>query len=572
MISVIKEWFKNPEAEDLNLNIMNRKYEEPLETHVLDGFLSIEETLEQVKMVDHQFVTDFDKISITEYEQDRSKPNSKQPKAPVAYINNSRLGELTMHFDVDLSSEPVAHTEAWRKYLDKKLKDRAPKNPLVLHYVVRELVPIADPEDGSYLLKGNRYVSQYQLTETTTYNTSNALVLKSIMGIKLEKRKIEAKDHEGNTCVLNSWRCNLMSQMTPVMYFFLSEYGWADTLESFMVGDLIDLYQGEAFEHGFMYFHINQDLYLKVREMAMNSSYVQGIVGSLLAVLNSKVTVEEINSNDYWIAQIGATKKGTLKSIHYEMGRRYRILFKRMLDKGSKKVYRLTMHNKRSVLHVIRWMIQEYAILRSRDNLDISYKRLRGNEYIASLITGIISDRIRKFVHTMANTPEKLLIKYDNLFKYRGTEVINRLHKSGLVKGDDIVNDLNDLFLKFAATAKGPNALGNNNPRNITMRQRGIHPSHIGKISIGECSASDPGRSAYICPLAQTDGLFFKDTPPEPESFAYNFKREMGAMTEWTTEDGTVILSITDPVKFNNVIDIIDEFNISQLGKEETNE
>lgn len=569
MIRYIKEWFPNPERDDLNLGIMNRKFEAPLEDHVLDCFLSIEETLDNVKMVNHEFIMDFDKISMTEYEQNRSK-GKKKAQQNVVYVNESRLGELVMTFEVDVSEEPVVieQPDKWAELLRSKMKDNAPEDPTVLRYTVKELVPIADEKDGSYMLKGKRYVPQYQLSETTTYNTSNQLVLKSIMGIKLEKRRIEAHDRKGDQYVMNAWRCNLMNGMSPVMVFYLSEYGWVDTLEFFMVGTMVEATEEETYDPNYTYFPINGPLSLKVKTTALTSMYVQGIVGSLLSVLDPKVTMADILSIDHWIAAVGATKKGVMKGSHFEMGRRYRILFKRMLDGGSKKSYRLTMHNKRTVLHAIRWMIQEYAILRARDNLDLSFKRLRGgNEYIAQLITGIISERIRVFVHTTANTPEKLKIKYDNLFKYKGMEVISKLHKSGLVKDEDVVNDMNDVYMRFAATSKGPNALGNNNQRNITMRQRGLHVSHIGKIGISECSSSDPGRTASICPLAETDGLFFKDTPPEPEEFGYNFVREFGGVTEWSTDDGSVILAITDPTKFNMILEAPDVIEIKKVAK-----
>lgn len=564
MIRYYKEWFPNPEADSLNLDIMNRKFELPLEDHVLDCFRSIEETLDNVKMISHRFVIDFNKISITEYEQNRTK--GKKPPQNIVYINDSRLGELNMVFEVDLSEEPVLkeQPDKWKRFLAKQKNVKLGGDPTKLYYTVKELVPVADKRDGSYILKSKRYIPQYQLTETTTYNTSNQLVLKSIMGIKLERRKIEVHDRAGDLYTLNTWRCNLMNDMAPMMFFYLSEYGWYDTLEFFSIGTYAELVTEEECDQNYIYFVVNPSLSLalKVSKMALSSQYVQGIIGSLLTVLGAKITMEEIMDQNYWISRIGSTKKGAIKASHFELGRRYRILFRRMLDGGSKKSYRLTMHNKNTVLHSIRWMVQEYANLRARDNLDLSYKRLRGNEYIAQFITGVISEKLRKFIHTTANTPEKLKAKYDNLFKYKGMEVISKLHKSGLVKDEDIVNDMNDVYMRFAATTKGPNALGNINPRNITMRQRGLHYSHLGKIGISECSSSDPGRTANICPLAETDGLFFKDTPPEPEEFAYNFIHEIGGMTEWVAKDGTILLAITDPTKFNNVLDPSDDIEI----------
>lgn len=567
MISYIKKWFPNPEAENLNTGIMNHKFEDPLDQHILDCFYSIEDSIENIKLVSHEFVTNYDQICMADYEQDRSSKKKKKDK--TVYMRESRLGELILTFECDISKEPVVRDEydKWVDYVVTKIKDpEVIKNPKVLRYTIKELIPIADEEDGSYFLKGVRQVPQYQISETTTYNTTKYLVLKSFLGIKLGKRKVEAHDNHGEYYILTGWSCNHMTWMMPVMIFYLAEYGWNDTLNFFMVDDYIELVQPDSFSPTHLYFEVTESLYLKVSEVAFRIAYVQGILGSLIDVIDYNSSLEDIMDRDYWIKRISATKKKLNPDSYYELGKRDQVLFKRTIDRGSRKFYRLTDHNKRTVFHAIRWMIQEYNILRARDNLDLSFKCLRGNLCIAQLVTVMLSLKIKKFIHTKANTPEKLKAKYDGLFKFKGTEVNSKVSNSNIVKNDDVVNDLNDVYSRFAATTKGPNASGDKNPQNITMRQRGLHPSHLGKIGISECSSSDPGRTANICPLSETDGLFFKNTPPEPEEFGYNFKEELGMLTEWKNKDGDTILTFSDPIKFNNILDMMDEFKIQVIG------
>ena len=124
------------------------------------------------------------------------------------------------------------------------------------------------------------------------------------------------------------------------------------------------------------------------------------------------------------------------------------------------------------------------------------------------------------------------------------------------MKYDDLVNDLN-FFQKFKVTMKGPNSLGNKNSRNIAARQRALHPSHIGILGLDTCSASDPGITNYINPLCETDGLFFKDAPAEPEDAIFNMMVELGVITN----DGEDVITI-DPVKFNNTLEFIDKSSI----------
>ena len=133
------------------------------------------------------------------------------------------------------------------------------------------------------------------------------------------------------------------------------------------------------------------------------------------------------------------------------------------------------------------------------------------------------------------------------------------------MKYDDLVNDMN-FFQKFKVTMKGPNSLGNKNSRNIAARQRALHPSHIGILGLDTCSASDPGITNYINPLCETDGLFFKDAPEEPENAFYNLMVEVGAISQDETEDVITI----DPVKFNNALEFNDSISVKVINNDKT--
>ena len=235
-----------------------------------------------------------------------------------------------------------------------------------------------------------------------------------------------------------------------------------------------------------------------------------------------------------------------------------------MLDESTKYSMRLTDHNSRDIYAIVRWLIQNYNELWEKNNLDLMTKRLRCNELVASLINGTISDRIKRFVNNIVNTKEKMETKYNNFFSYRGNEIISQLHKSGLLNNDDIVNDM-DLYQKLKITQKGPNASGSkSDSKTISSSRRGLHPSHLGRQDINVCSASDPGLTNYITPFCKTDGLYFKDAPPEPESFYINFKRELGELDS----HGNQIL-IIDPVKYNSVLEAVSNCKIMNIQVDE---
>jgi hypothetical protein len=290
------------------------------------------------------------------------------------------------------------------------------------------------------------------------------------------------------------------------------------------------------------------------------SEYIRNIIGTIVETIQPRTTFEELEDKDAWKTKIGATKKTAKKEAHNELGNRYQTLFARMQDKSSRETLRTTMHNKDTIYNIIRWICQNYDELRSKDNMDILYKRLRCNQYIGFSVNLIISDHIKKFVNTTAITKEALITKYKNFFSFKGNEVISKIHTSGLMKYDDLVNDMN-FFQKFKVTMKGPNSLGNKNSRNIAARQRALHPSHIGILGLDTCSASDPGITNYINPLCETDGLFFKGAPPEPESAFFNLMVETGVITNDQAGDCITI----DPVKFNNTLEFVDNISVKPI-------
>lgn len=533
MLQFLKTEYVNPEEKNINFPIINRQHEKSLHDYIVDCFKSITIVLPEIEMVGHSFIIDVEKVNQSEYERTRST-KSKDQNQKFSYIKDSRLGELRMFFKVNMEYEGEKE---------------------VLDYTVKMLIPIPDPH-GYYLIKGNKYMLQYQLTESATYTTSSALVTKSLMPIKMRKKKNSYHDINGVEYILNYAQVIMFEKYEIFLYFYLATMGWSNTLEYFNIGRYVEAVREPDYLPDHTYFRISNDLYIKIKTQLLNMDYFQTMVGSILETMSNRVSYDDLEDKDKWISKIGAFKINAPKESHYELGKRYLILFNRMLDEATKYSIRLTDYNKLDIYAIIRWMLQNYKELWSKDNLDILNKRLRCNEYVATLLNQIISEKIKKFVNTTANTKEKHITKYHNFFSYRGNEIISKLHSSGLMRYDDLVNDM-DVYQKLKITQKGPNASGSkSDSKTISSKRRGLHPSHLGRQDINVCSASDPGLTNYITPLCETDGLYFKDAPPEPESFYINFKRELGELTE----DGPIL--IVDPVKYNNVLQAVSDCHI----------
>lgn len=556
--------YRNPNESRLNKSIINRECEKNLVLYVVDVYKSISDVLTEVTMDSWDFVVDIEKVDRSSYERSRktgkTKPGErKKPPKKAAYIAGSWLGELTMKFTVDMSEYLYLMPE--EAINNPKHKDHIPEK---LHFTVKLLIPIQDSK-GNYMLRGIRYVNQYQLTEASTYVTANTLVEKSLMPIKTKKVKVNATDAEGNALTFNAFKVQMFTGFVNILYFFLSEYSWFDTLELFSIGEYVEVV--DCIDTGMRpdstYIKMGQS-YLRVLTSALQSDYIQSMVGTILDAVGNKTTFEEIDKEETWIRKIGSTKKGSLKESFYGLGIKHKKLFNRMLDKATQEVLRLEEYNRCDILSLIRWMVQNYEELRNKDNLNILFKRLRGNELVASLLNGVVSDDIKTLVNTTCNTPQKAIAKYKRFFQYKGNELISQCHRSGLIKWDEGVNDLT-LFEKLRVTMKGPNAVGNKNQRNVSARIRALHPSHIGRIGISISSPSDPGLTNYLNPLVEMDGLFFKNSPPEPERFFERYMEELNIPNDEETSSAVIV----DPVKFQGVLyNLQHNFEISYVGKE----
>lgn len=551
MIHRIYEHYKNPDENRINKKLMNREFEKPIEEYVTDCFASIQDVLDTITLVDSSFTVDIDKIDSTFYDRTRSKKKSDQ-KQRYVHVQKNRVGELVLKFHV--SDE-------------FKVSENSEGEPIELDFIVKQQIPIPD-EHGKLLLKGVSYTPQYQLTETSTYVTSSNLVMKSLMPIRVKKVPIEIRSLDGEYFNVHGFYVYMMDEFQNAFLYYFAEYGVFDTIEYFNAGKFISVVSYDDInEHGrkptCIYFECTKGIVIEAdKDAFFNSEYIRNIVGTMCDCINGKMTYDEMLDTKEWILRIGATKKTAKKEAFEELGKRYRILFTRMQDKSSRETLRTTWHNKESIYNIIRWICQNYDKLKSKDNLDIRFKRLRCNQYIGFSINLIISDHIKKFVNTTCATKDALISKYKNFFAFKGNEVISKIHSSGLMKYDDLVNDMN-FFQKFKVTMKGPNSLGNKNSRNIAARQRALHPSHIGILGLDTCSASDPGITNYINPLCETDGLFFKDAPPEPEDAFFNLMVELGIID--ANQEGDLIQ--IDPVKFNNTLELLDKISIKPIEK-----
>ena len=176
-------------------------------------------------------------------------------------------------------------------------------------------------------------------------------------------------------------------------------------------------------------------------------------------------------------------------------------------DLKTKQSIRLPLEDKENTYCILRWMMREFSYLKQRDNIDISTKHPRkADEYLPAIYAKKISTGIYRISDKGKNITFKDVTRViDTAPDY----ILKSINSANLVDYVDLVND-NDAELALSYTYKGISGLGDQgNGTAVPIIYRSVHPSHLGRVDLDSSSASDPGLSGIICPMAKVyDGSF----------------------------------------------------------------
>lgn len=546
MQKYIQSYISNFEKE-LNLPLIYKQNDRSLVEYVMDAWKSLE-IVKNIKILKFEYNPNESEIDINKYIFKREKKKKKKDRCDYKFVNDDRYGCLTTWIQITVEEQenrfekPVIHQKTIKKQM---------------------LVPVED-EDGYFYLKGKKYYVIYQLVDKSTYTSSSSVTLKSLMPIAVKRKSINAenfvktsvekKDINGNDFLLPVYNVFVFKKEIPIILFYVANgMDWAlsylgvDNILSF-VEDIED-----TTDEKYLYFQISSKCYIKVvRELFLKYPYIQGIVGGLLHVSTNRITVQDLNNREIWIKKL--SKNNTI-----EKGEDILVFFNRLMDETTRKILMLNDHNKNDVYAILRWMMMNFNELRMKDNLSLDNKRLRCNEYIASLLTQEFSKRLNRVITlgSKATIPDFL-----DMFKFSGEILIQKMHSSGILRFDDTINDM-DFFTRLKYTTKGPHSLGGKNSNNISIRYRGNHPSYLGNIDLLVCGNSDPGTSGVLSPFGKIDGLYFNESK-EPDDCEFLLKQDISKLME--DESITYIqIKMDDKKDYYRLLDKLSEFNKNSI-------
>ena len=398
----------------LNKDLLNKTFDRPLHEYIYDAFKGFE-ILPNIKILGYEWVPDEDKYDVNDHVIRRNSNKNKT----IKHISETRCG--VMYIDAEVTG------------LDKN-------GVMKVHYIKKPLVlPIID-EDGYMTIKGKKCYLIYQMVDKMLYPSFSAVTIKSLMPICVKTAKDDFTDMDGNTYTIPTYTIQIFKTAINVLLLY-SNLTITKTLNFMEVERFIHIERkGETpppckdeiirFDCG-----KKSDIIVAVKKRAFDKEiYIRSIVGCLINLfVETKIKYDQIDDWEEWMIIVGG--KHTIRRGLYQ-----HIFFNRLLDEVTRKELRINDQDKQNIYYLLRWIIQNYHALWSKDNLSMINKRLRCNEYLGSYFTAEVSKRINRIV----SLGDKATIRdYLNLFKFPeqywgsslncGNILISQLNRSSIV-------------------------------------------------------------------------------------------------------------------------------------------
>lgn len=412
-------------------------------------------------------------------------------------------------------------------------------NLLIVHYYIaikdqsdRITVYIAVPRivDKYYFrIAGNIYSAMYQIVDGSTYNnsTSNAksqsITLKTMfMPTRIYKTAYTMKTTEKDSKKMVFYLSRIFNKNVGAMKYILAKYGLYGTFDFLNIHCIRITHEDP--ENPDWYSFVKQrdkeeDIYVSAPKFLFdNEPMIQSLVCTIYRSILKDTTFEELFTNEFWIKSLGME----FNNFSVEKGQQVMSSIENIYDISTKESIKLPEEEKKDTYAILRWMMREFVALKAKDNLDISTKKVRYAEYIASLYAMKISRGIYRVADLNKRATLDSIVK---AIKTQPTLLLRQITKCKLVNYRNSVNDMDALTaLKF--TYKGIAGLGENNSNSIPDIYRQVNVSHIGRVDMDSSSATDPGVTGTICPLTKLYDGSFSDFE-EPNSWQEGFDKIM---------------------------------------------
>ena len=388
----------------------------------------------------------------------------------------------------------------------------------------------------------------YQIVDGSTYNnaTSNAknpsVTLKIIfMAVRVYRWYADLMCTNGVALKATYYNSRIFNKTVPAFKYILAKYGYIGALD-FLKIQGIYITREEPHDGDMYTVQCSDDIYVNVAKYLFdNDLVVQSFFATLCKAIVNGMGYETVFDPTFWVRSLGAD----FNSIDHEklllilkhedntitdtIDKGYSILdsFETIYDISTKNSLRLPEEDKADMYCVFRWMLREFNKLRLKDNLDISVKKIRFAEYVASLY----AMKIARGIYRVADFNKRATLQtIRKAIRTNPNFLLTAITKCRMVSYRNMVSDM-DAMMALKFTYKGVSGLGESSNQSIPEIYRSIHTSHIGHVDLDSSSDGNPGMTGTICPFVNLHDGFFTDYQ-EPNFWEQEFETTVNQYTQ----------------------------------------
>ena len=401
-------------------------------------------------------------------------------------------------------------------------------------------IPIAD-EKGRYYLDNLRY-SEYQLVDKLLYpGGENTFTIKSLLPVVISYEDASAISMDGALITAKVGMVKIFTTMEPILSCFMHVPAVLSYLEVFPILQFCDHVSED--KNAYEYFKPLDDVevYIKAYKKGLNKfEYVRTILVMAVKLIQSyhPNNIDELRNPQWWVYQLSyydgmVEHRGACHQMHVA----------RMLDTISAQVLPIPEIDKRIMISLLKYVLQ--TEFDDMNFFSFENKRLRRNEVISTIITAMVSDKLKQMFRYGALA---MMSDIEGCFKFSPDCILRKMYELGTVHSIDFANDLDYPHL-LSYTRKGPNSLGRLDRHKIGFIHKQMNPSMIGKVDCIE-SSKDVGQSGTISPYA--DVSVFSDVNVNKYP---NIKFDLYKFIEKEFPQRAVVFHANDIVEYNQILD-----------------
>ena len=409
-------------------------------------------------------------------------------------------------------------------------------------------------DNNYYINDGTRYFPIWQIVPDLCIHSNNGIMFKPlampVSCVNTITRDYTAEFSGELFSEVKSFETLAFSKSIPMLIYYMAKFSTTifnkyniDSLESVennknaTYPELIDMFKQyfhvdikfndsphELIEEGRLVFKQQNGLSFSLPKDVPNTVNGKIILSMLLGSRNLKdkklkkealgFTVEEFTTPLYWINMLGsAFTRGTDIYKRYKKGTSVIRSVDRLIDQTSINTLPVELEHKKDWYALNYWTCRNFNKLMKRDNMDLENMKLNMYEYILYPLRVKFTTKINQLQNQQTVTPADIYKLFKNL---SSMFLIKELVNSGLIHLYENTNEFGVFNMTLKATFVGP---AGGATRNLTLNQRDIHPSFMGRVDLVAASPGNPGPTTVLLPFSALENNKFSNkivTDDEP--------------------------------------------------------